>query len=222
LRTNANASPMFMSQNATSQPAYSTSGSGNIPFTSAASGPTSSFLHGLGLESPASGTTDSVSLSLPPPRINQNSTTVTETAEENEAFDPKGEEAGKLIAYHLDNYKRVNTYCLPASLRPTLLQRTMPHESVIDAVLHPEIRDRMIMFRGRYDLVDCLHDYRLAVKIHGDEILNHANWEISEKWLRRYSLLVDTQTIEVVNRWRRERGDQELRVAEFAKTPTPQ
>ena len=70
-------------------------------------------------------------------------------------------------------------------------------ESIIDAVLHPEIRDRMIMFRGadshpspssrqltepmkgRYDLVDCLHDYRMSVKIHGDEILNHANWEIS-------------------------------------------
>jgi len=27
--------------------------------------------------------------------------------------------------------------------------------------------------------VDCLHDYRLAVSVHGDEILNHANWEIS-------------------------------------------
>ena len=34
------------------------------------------------------------------------------------------------------------------------------------------------------------------------------------------SLLVDTQTIEVVNRWRRERGDPELRVAEFAKSTT--
>lgn len=34
-----------------------------------------------------------------------------------------------------------------------------------------------------------------------------------------YSLLVDTQTIELVNRWRRERGDPELRVADFAKTP---
>jgi hypothetical protein len=31
------------------------------------------------------------------------------------------------------------------------------------------------------------------------------------------SSLVDTQTIEVVNRWRRERGDPELRVADFAK-----
>ena len=202
LRTNASASPMFMTpQSATSQPTYPPSGSGNVSFTSAGSGSTPSFLHGLGLESPASGTADSVSLSLPPPRINQSSTTMTETAEENDAFDPKSEEAGKLIGYvqtfvilmledftrqgryHLDNYKRVNTYCLPASLRPTLLQRfvglravanqycsdrppqdnaswygspvpfggsglTVALESIIDSVLHPEIRDRMIMFRG--------------------------------------------------------------------------
>lgn len=32
------------------------------------------------------------------------------------------------------------------------------------------------------------------------------------------SLLVDTQTVELVNRWRRERGDPELRVADFAKS----
>jgi len=103
--------------------------------------------------------------------------------------------------------------------------------------------------------VDCLHDYRLSVKIHGDEILNHANWEISVgctvipaltllnsrvrlgKMAQALqvspsfvcedskvdnetfcSLLVDTQTVEVVNRWRRERGDPELRVADFAKS----
>lgn len=99
LRSNASGSPMFMSQNPTSQPTYPASGSGNIPFTSAGSGSTSSFLHGLGLESPTGVATDSLSLSLPPPRVNQNSTTSTETTEENEAFDPKGEEAGKLIAY---------------------------------------------------------------------------------------------------------------------------
>ena len=32
------------------------------------------------------------------------------------------------------------------------------------------------------------------------------------------SMLVDTQTVELVNRWRRERGDPELRVADFAKS----
>jgi len=99
LQTNAN-TPVFMTpQSAASQPTYPASGSGNVPFTSAGSGSTPSFLHGLGLESPANDPTDSVSLSLPPPRINQNSMTTAETAEGTETFDPKGEEAGKLIAY---------------------------------------------------------------------------------------------------------------------------
>lgn len=100
LRTNASASPMFMTpQSATPQPTYPASGSGNVSFTPTGSGSTSSFLHGLGLESPANGPTDPLSLSLPPPRVNQSSTAITETAEDNEAFDPKSEEAGKLIAY---------------------------------------------------------------------------------------------------------------------------
>ncbi|THG98559.1 hypothetical protein EW026_g3643 [Hermanssonia centrifuga] len=100
--------------------------------------------------------------------------------------DPKRHEAYKLIQYHLDNYKRNSAYCLPSSLRPTLVQRTVPHESVIDSILHPELRDRMILLRGRFDLVDCLHDYRTAITIHGDDVLAHNNWEISETWLLRY------------------------------------
>ena len=99
LRTNTTGPPMFMPpQSAPSQSTYSASGSGNVPFTQGGSGSTPSFLHGLGLESPTSVTTDPVSLSLPPPRINQTPTTTVETPEENEAFDPKMEEAGKLIA----------------------------------------------------------------------------------------------------------------------------
>lgn len=84
-----------------------------------------------------------------------------------------------------------------------------PAESVIDSILHPELRDRMILLRGkpihnggswqvfwsltqhllhvgRFDLVDCLHDYRTAITIHGDDVLAHGNWEISEQWLSRY------------------------------------
>jgi len=143
LRTNATGPPIFMPpQSATPQSTYSASASGNVSFTQGGSGSTPSFLHGLGLESPTNVSTDPVSLSLPPPRINQTPTATVETPEDNETFDPKMEEAGKLIGfvdtvftsdirelicrdrYHLDNYKRVNTYCLPASLRPTLLQRS--------------------------------------------------------------------------------------------------
>jgi hypothetical protein len=98
LRTNPSGSPIFMTaQSTVSQPTYPASGSGNNPFTSAGPGSTPSFLHGLGLESPTSVTTDTVSLSLPPPRNNSTSTTAAETAEENETYDSKMEEAGKLI-----------------------------------------------------------------------------------------------------------------------------
>ncbi|KAG6885352.1 hypothetical protein C0993_002828 [Termitomyces sp. T159_Od127] len=100
--------------------------------------------------------------------------------------DPNKIEAYKLIHYHLDNYKRNNQYCLPSSLRPTMIQRSVPHESVIDGILHAELRDRMILLRNRYDLVECLIDYRRSVTIHGDDVLAHANWEIGEKFLRQY------------------------------------
>ncbi|KAI0939474.1 hypothetical protein AcV5_000885 [Taiwanofungus camphoratus] len=163
--------------------------------------------------------------------------TPTPHAPSDEEVDPKKHEAYKLITYHLDNYKRNSQYCLPSSLRPTLVQRTVPHESVIDVILHPELRDRMILLRGmaiaqgmispvyfllgRYDLVDCLHDYRDAVTIHGDDVLAHVNWEISETWLRRYKFLVDQATLNTTNRWRRERGEPELMVGDFAPEMAP-
>ncbi|PAV20725.1 hypothetical protein PNOK_0335200 [Pyrrhoderma noxium] len=120
--------------------------------------------------------------------------------------DPKLQEATKLIHYHLDNYKRNNAYCLPQSLRPTLVQRTVPHESVIDGIPHPELRDKMILLRGTFDLVDALHDYVRSLTLHGDDVLAHTNWEIGESWLRRYGFLVDQSVLNICNRWRRERA----------------
>lgn len=118
-------------------------------------------------------------------------------------------------------------------------------ESVIDRVLHPELRDRMILLRGKllplrgvitnvigadkYDLVDLLVEMRWAITIHGDDVLAHQNWELSEAFVRkfryvsiyslfsrscrfnvRYSYLIDPSLLKIVNRWRRERGDQEI------------
>lgn len=42
------------------------------------------------------------------------------------------------------------------------------------------------LLSGQFDLVDCLHDYRHAITIHGDDVLSHQNWEIAESWLKRY------------------------------------
>ena len=46
---------------------------------------------------------------------------------------------------------RVNhKYSLPASLRPTHIQQTVPHECAIDGVIFPSVRDAMILHRGEW------------------------------------------------------------------------
>jgi len=124
-------------------------------------------------------------------------------------------EAVKLILYHVNNFRRNSAYCLPSSLRLTLVQRTVHHESVVDTIIHPELRDRMILLQDRFDLAECLLDYANSVTIHGDDVLSHNNWEIDEKWLRRYGFLIDQSTLNIANRWRRERGESELRLDEL-------
>ncbi|KAI9510419.1 hypothetical protein F5148DRAFT_1179216 [Russula earlei] len=150
------------------------------------------------------------------PTMQQQSRPSIGSLEELEHVDPKGVEAQKLISYHLENYKRNSAYCLPASLRPTLVQRTVPHESVIDRIPHPDLRDRLILLRGRFNLVDCLHDFTSAVTIHGDDVLAHTNWEIGEVWLRRYGFLLEPNTLSISNKWRRDRGLPELRMVDIA------
>ncbi|KAF8450826.1 hypothetical protein L210DRAFT_3756331 [Boletus edulis BED1] len=132
-----------------------------------------------------------------------------------ELRDPKKIEAFKLIKYHLENYMRNSAYCLPSSLRPTLVQRTINHESVIDRIVHPGLRDRIILLRGQFSLADCLFDYKKAIKLHGDDVLAHSNWELPEWWLRKYSYLIENTTLSICNRWRRERGESELTMSDI-------
>ncbi|KAH7887920.1 hypothetical protein F5I97DRAFT_921257 [Phlebopus sp. FC_14] len=139
-----------------------------------------------------------------------------------ELRDPKKMEAFKLIMYHLDNYMRNNAYCLPSSLRPSVVQRTINHESVIDRIVYPDLRDRIILLRGRFSLADCIFDYKKAVKLHGDDVLAHSNWELAEWWLRKYSFLVEEATLDICNRWRRERGETELKLTDIgAQSESP-
>ncbi|KAK1236671.1 hypothetical protein PQX77_000027 [Marasmius sp. AFHP31] len=202
-------SPMFMQQptSASSSPQFGNQTTGTQPYQSTyiPNGP-------MGID------TSLPPISFPssssaPPRSNTAQSGTPDQFEDDE--DPNKNEAYKLIHYHLDNFKRNSAYCLPSSLRPTLVQRTVPHESVIDRILHPELRDRMILLRNRFDLVDCLLDYRNNVTIHGDDVLAHSNWEIGEKWLRKYGFLVDQATLSIMNRWRRERGEPEIRLSEL-------
>lgn len=53
---------------------------------------------------------------------------------------------------------------------------------------------------GRFDLVDCMHDLRTAVTIHGDDILAHANWELTPDWLKKYKYVVKTIGVQSADR----------------------
>ncbi|KAF9008882.1 hypothetical protein BDQ17DRAFT_1301065 [Cyathus striatus] len=222
IRNNNSNSPMFMqSPTTTASPQYSGVSSSNMENYQSSYIPSvnmnvESSIPNLPFNSPSS----NAGGVQPPSRIPQNSNQVSSEEVEDDD-DPNKNEAYKLIHYHLDNYKRNTAYCLPSSLRPSLVQRTVPHESVIDRILHPELRDRMILLRGRYDLVDCLIDYRHAVTIHGDDVLAHSNWEIGEKFLRKYGFLIDQPTLTISNRWRRERGESELLLSEITSEHTP-
>ncbi|EJT97594.1 hypothetical protein DACRYDRAFT_111635 [Dacryopinax primogenitus] len=176
-----------------------------------------------------------------------------------EAANPRQLEAGKLIKYHLSNYRNNHNYCLPIALRPTLVQRTIAHGTsqnsvsqfpspaptpvpfaisspssfsapsssaasiifsapspaslrhpIIDGIPAPVMRDRMILLKGRYDLVDCMHEFLKGITIHGDDVLAYTNWEVSEVWLKKYGFLVDEATVTAINRWRKERGEREI------------
>ncbi|KAG9009145.1 hypothetical protein FRB94_012417 [Tulasnella sp. JGI-2019a] len=95
-------------------------------------------------------------------------------------------EAGRLFKYHLDNFRRNPSYCLPKLLNPTLVQRTVPHEQIIDSVPFAELRDRMILLKDRFSLPEVLHQVFLNTTIHGDDILQQSNWELHKPFLERY------------------------------------
>lgn len=71
---------------------------------------------------------------------------------------------------------RINhEYMLPPSLRPTPVQQTIPHEHAIDGILFPSVRDRMILLRGRYDLLEAFHGYVTEVSTSASTSVIRAN-----------------------------------------------
>lgn len=68
----------------------------------------------------------------------------------------------------------------------------------------------MILMRGRYDLVEAFHGYITDFTLHGDDVLDHRNWEASEDWLNKYSIIADEEVYAITNKWRATRGARAL------------
>ncbi|OCT44251.1 hypothetical protein CLCR_00667 [Cladophialophora carrionii] len=110
---------------------------------------------------------------------------------------------------------------LPANLRPSLLQLTVPHHPIIDLLPWPSTRDRMIQvlmqppeFRppsaaspmALLDFVYDVEDSAEGVRVSGDDPYSANNWEVGEKVFTSWWWVFDKDIIMRSNELRASRG----------------
>ncbi|KAK4067298.1 uncharacterized protein Triagg1_7741 [Trichoderma aggressivum f. europaeum] len=99
----------------------------------------------------------------------------------------------------------------PASLEPTLLQKTIPHPPVIDIIPFPGVRNRLIRSLDVIDLIKLSQDLvDGAFRVWGNAAWDGTGWEVTEAFARRWWFLMDEQLIGVTNFWRRQRLEGQL------------
>ncbi|GFF28391.1 hypothetical protein IFM61606_10150 [Aspergillus udagawae] len=107
---------------------------------------------------------------------------------------------------------------LPPSLRPTRLQKTIPHHPWLDFFPIPKIRDNLLT-TGEDNFDDC----QLCIDIMGfwdsgmdaccllvwGDPTDPNNWEVTERFLQKWPWVVRgcPGLLESTNNWRRKRGD---------------
>ncbi|KAH8660579.1 hypothetical protein BX600DRAFT_467889 [Xylariales sp. PMI_506] len=114
---------------------------------------------------------------------------------------------------------------VPASLLPTHLQRTVPHEDWVDIIPHPVWRDNLLRAIGFFNEDELWSDTigGLFEGFPGSESQKRGvivwsppwdvnGWEISEGFWRKWRWTFEgcEDILEVTNRWRRERGEDPL------------
>ncbi|EIM21832.1 hypothetical protein WALSEDRAFT_60263 [Wallemia mellicola CBS 633.66] len=127
-------------------------------------------------------------------------------------------QAAQLIEYNLNNFRADQSYHLPPSLKPTITQRTVPHDNLIDGIIFSNLRDKLILQESKVDLRRFMRILLTNTIIHGEDVLNWENWELGEEFCQNYWFLMDAQMLNVTNKWRNERGESLLqRPADFVE-----
>ncbi|KAG1126166.1 hypothetical protein G6F42_008055 [Rhizopus arrhizus] len=73
-----------------------------------------------------------------------------------------------------------------ASLKPTVLQRIIPHDIRIDYIPVSSIRDRMILFQDYYDADDCFQYLAQTVLFTGGDVRNIKNWTLHPDYSSKF------------------------------------
>ncbi|KAI8642754.1 hypothetical protein BD408DRAFT_365890 [Parasitella parasitica] len=93
-----------------------------------------------------------------------------------------------------------------ARLKPTILQLSIPHDSRIDLVPTPHMRDRMIIFRDQMDYDRCFTMLLNEAVYHGGDPTMSESWELPADFFSEFWYLTIDYDIKKTNKWRREKG----------------
>ncbi|KAF4468119.1 hypothetical protein FALBO_4994 [Fusarium albosuccineum] len=95
---------------------------------------------------------------------------------------------------------------VPSPLKPTNLQKTVPHPSFVDVIPFPGVRNRILRSLAVIDLEKFTTDLTEgAFKVWGSTPWDGTSWEVSEAFAKRWWFLVDEQLLSATNFWRRQR-----------------
>lgn len=93
-----------------------------------------------------------------------------------------------------------------ARLQPTLLQLAIPHDSRIDLIPAPHMRDRMIIFRDQMDYDRCFSLLLNGAVQYGDDPTLAQNWELPAEFFSEFWYLTIDYDLSRTNKWRRAKG----------------
>lgn len=109
---------------------------------------------------------------------------------------------------------------IPLSLRPTVIQRKVPHHPWLDFFPFPRMRDNLILAGDSFDDEQLCHDVTAFWdnKSVGTTLLvwgqpwDPKNWEVSEAFIRKWGWALKgcSEILQSTNTWRRRRGDDPL------------
>ncbi|KAL2430830.1 hypothetical protein ABEF95_013776 [Exophiala dermatitidis] len=134
-------------------------------------------------------------------------------------------ECASAALHVLPDIQEVPSGVLPLSLYPTTLQCTIPHEDWVDLIPNPVLRDNVLKALGTFDedelwsdTIGGLFEGFPASEIERRGVViwsppwHIGGWEVTEGFWHKWGWLLKgcTEILEGTNRWRRQRGKDDL------------
>jgi hypothetical protein len=100
-----------------------------------------------------------------------------------------------------------NTDSPPPALLPTELQSRIPHLAFVAALPFSGLRDAILAALPHIEYDELWRDsVSGGFFIWGALASSPQSWEVTEEWAQKWWFLLDRETIETANFWRRQRG----------------